>query len=121
MEENRNTITYDDNWQNVTEPEIPVFHTPNENNSNLEYETTFDTFIKDDMNYQYNLTCHLWRPYDNRIRIICKLNKELNLEKSHITFHSTYFDYYNYSNDSYFKYQKRNDSEIRKIILILSN
>ena len=33
MEENRNTITYDDNWQNVTEPEIPVFHTPNENNS----------------------------------------------------------------------------------------
>ena len=37
MEENRNTITYDDNWQNVTEPEIPVFHAPNENNSNLEY------------------------------------------------------------------------------------
>ena len=66
------------------------------NSSKLEYETTFDTFIKDDMNYQYNLTCHLWRPYDNRIRIICKLNKELNLEKSHITFHSTYFDYYNY-------------------------
>lgn len=37
LEENRNTITYDDNWQNVTEPEIPVFHAPNENNSNLEY------------------------------------------------------------------------------------
>ena len=37
MEENRNTITYDDNWQNVTEPEIPVFHTPNENNSFAEY------------------------------------------------------------------------------------
>lgn len=49
MEENRNTITYDDNWQNVTEPEIPVFHTPNENNSNLEYSDLTEEPSKEKM------------------------------------------------------------------------
>lgn len=30
MDENRNTITYDENWQNVSEPETPVIVAPEE-------------------------------------------------------------------------------------------
>ena len=30
MEENRSTITYDENWQDVTEPEYPVILEPSE-------------------------------------------------------------------------------------------
>ena len=37
MEERRNSITYDDNWQSVTEPEVPVIHAPDENDSFTEY------------------------------------------------------------------------------------
>ena len=37
LEERRNSITYDDNWQSVTEPEVPVIHAPDENDSFTEY------------------------------------------------------------------------------------
>lgn len=43
MEENRNTITYDDNWQNVTEPEVPLFHAPSNDNSLIEYSEPEET------------------------------------------------------------------------------
>ncbi|MBQ1349188.1 MAG: hypothetical protein II086_08530 [Ruminococcus sp.] len=38
MEENRSTITYDENWQDVTEPEYPVILEPSENDDGEDEE-----------------------------------------------------------------------------------
>ena len=55
-------------------------YTDNENifdESDIEEKTTFKTVIADERYTNYEVTCRLWKPRNEKIRIFCKLNQKL--------------------------------------------
>ena len=81
--------------------------------SNIEEKTLFQTILIPS-NYfnQINITCHLWKPKNNKIVIICQINDNLDILNEVTTyayFNETIFDYNGYkvviysNNRFYFK------------------
>ena len=61
--------------------------------SDIEEKTTFQTKIVDKSNTNYKVTCRLWKPGDEKIRIFCQLNQELRNNYVYIKIYSSLSSY----------------------------
>ena len=61
---------------------------------NIEERTKFETTLIDNLNKEYNLSCRLWKPTNENIRIFCNLKEDLTKETTYINFNSASFIYY---------------------------
>ena len=57
----------------------------------------FNSTIKDENNYEYNVNCKLWIPNSEKLRIICKLNENLMSNHQKISLNIVEFIYNNYN------------------------
>ena len=57
----------------------------------------FNSTIKDENNYEYNVNCKLWIPNSEKLRIICKLNENLMSNHQKILLNKVEFIYNNYN------------------------
>ena len=63
------------------------------NKENIEERTKFETTLIDNLNKEYNVTCRLWKPTNENIRIFCDLKEDLTNEITYINFNSASFLY----------------------------
>jgi hypothetical protein len=74
---------------NYNDSELNIF-----NSSDIEELTSFKTEIYDTLGVMHNVTCRLWKPINEKIRVFCKLNEGINdgeIIMSQVTFE--YKDY----------------------------
>ena len=62
----------------------------------IEEKAKFNTFIIDNNRNKYNVSCRLWKPIDEKIRVICSLNENLKNNNQDILLVKFSFDYNNY-------------------------
>ena len=60
---------------------------------NIEERTKFETILIDNLNKEYNVTCRLWKPTNDNIRIFCDLKEDLTNKATYINFNSASFIY----------------------------
>ena len=73
------------------------------NGYNIRHNTSFNGIIKDNNSNQYDATCHLWNPKNEKIRIFCKLNETLKYNEQDIIMDTIKFYYDIYTIIIYFK------------------
>ena len=61
--------------------------------TDIEEKTSFSTTITDETYYNYNVICRLWKPKNEKIRILCKINGQIN-NNYRMRINSAFF-YYN--------------------------
>ena len=64
---------------NYNDNEYNIFNT-----SDIEEKTEFETTLTDQLNNKYDVTCRLWKPLSDKIRIFCKLQENLNSNTEYI-------------------------------------
>ena len=72
----------------------------NFNDENNPFEDTliyFNSTIKDQINNKYNVNCKLWKPKNDNLRIICKLNENLIYSNQKIILNKVEFTHNNYN------------------------
>ena len=68
------------------------------NLSDIEERSKFNTKIKDDNQTEYNVSCRLWKPINDYIRIICKMDEKLEkVDNNIILLNPVQIEYKNYN------------------------
>ena len=67
------------------------------NNTFKDTFISFDSTIKDENDYIYNVKCKLWIPKNDSLRIICKLNENLISNKQKLLLNKVEFTHNNYN------------------------
>ena len=70
------------------------------NSSNIEEKTAFETKLTDEEGNKYVACCRLWKPFNETLRIICKLNESLIHSYNYINIDKVKFEYNNEFNIS---------------------
>ena len=76
---------YNDNEKNI----FDIF--------DIEEKTIFNTIIKDDNDNKYNVTCRLWKPLNDKMRIFCYLDENIIYGDCNINIVETTFEYKEYN------------------------
>ena len=65
--------------------------------SDIENYKFNSVFMDNNTEFNYNATCRLWKPNNDKIRIFCKFDENLKNQNQSITFKDTNFTYKNYN------------------------
>ena len=61
--------------------------------NDIEEQTEYKATISDKNYNDYNVTCRLWKPLDDKLRIFCKLNVNIIQQNTYIKLNSASFNY----------------------------
>ena len=94
-------IKYEDNPSNIYIGNKGVIYLKTNYNDTIknvfnESDISFDTQIKDKEENIYNVNCIIWKPGNENIRILCKLNENLKNENQVIILNTVNFSYKGY-------------------------
>ena len=71
------------------------------NISDIEEKTKFEAFVVDDKNNKYQTVCRLWKPENEKIRIICNLDVNMKNHVQNIKLNDKIFEYEHYDIEIY--------------------
>ena len=67
------------------------------NASDIEELSSFDNSIVDYLGKEYGVTCRLWKPLNDKLRLFCQLQKDLKIDDDYLELNNAIFKYKEYN------------------------